>query len=50
MKAFHYLGSLLVVCRMNKNMELRELSAGELFELDVEITVSLSDIYADVER
>lgn len=31
-------------------MELRELTAGELFELDVEITVSLSDIYVDVER
>lgn len=31
-------------------MELRELSVGELFELDVEITVSLSDIYANVER
>lgn len=46
-------GSLLAACRMHKNVELGELSAWKLFELDPTncgYYVSLSNIYADAER
>lgn len=46
-------GSLLAACRTHKNVELAELSAGKLFELDPSncgYYVLLSNIYADAGR
>ncbi|KAL4369453.1 hypothetical protein GQ457_05G019590 [Hibiscus cannabinus] len=46
-------GSLLAACRMHKNVELAEISANKLFELDSNncgYYVLLSNIYADAGR
>ncbi|KDP41842.1 hypothetical protein JCGZ_26860 [Jatropha curcas] len=46
-------GSLLAACRIHKNVELAEISAGELFELDPSncgYYILLSNIYADAGR